>query len=90
MHFLWLNVTFYDAVNMIHAVITTANPIPYTAKFMLSVLEITKLYKSDIRQNYVRILFISRIRSRQENLQKTQRKGNVTTILVLYAKIIVR
>ena len=29
-----VNVTFYDAVNVIHDVITTANPIPYTAKFM--------------------------------------------------------
>ena len=34
MHFLWVNVTFHDAVNVIHDVITTANPIPYTAKFM--------------------------------------------------------
>ena len=34
MHFLRLNVTFYDPVNMIHDVITTANPFPYTAKFM--------------------------------------------------------
>ena len=34
MHFLRVNVTFYDAVNMIHDVITTANPIPCTAKFM--------------------------------------------------------
>ena len=34
MHFLWVNVTFYDAVNVIHDVITTANPIPYTVKFM--------------------------------------------------------
>ena len=25
---------FYDAVNVIHDVITTANPIPYTVKFM--------------------------------------------------------
>ena len=28
------NVAFYDAVNIIHDVITTRNPIPYTAKFM--------------------------------------------------------
>ena len=35
MHFLRVNVTFYDAVNMIHDVITTPNPIPYTAKLML-------------------------------------------------------
>ena len=34
MHFLQVNVTFYDAVNMIHEVITTANSLPYTAKFM--------------------------------------------------------
>ena len=34
MHFLRVNVTFYDAVNMIPDVIRTANPFPYTAKFM--------------------------------------------------------
>ena len=34
MHFLRVNVTFYDAVIMIHDVITTANPFPYSAKFM--------------------------------------------------------
>ena len=32
-HFLRVNVTFYDAANVIHDVITT-DPIPYTAKFM--------------------------------------------------------
>ena len=32
--FLRVNVTFYDAVNVIHDVITKANPTPYTAKFM--------------------------------------------------------
>ena len=34
MHFLRVYVTFYDAVNMIHHVITIANPFPYTAKFI--------------------------------------------------------
>ena len=34
MHFLRVNVTFYDAVDIIHDVITTANPFSYTAKFM--------------------------------------------------------
>ena len=34
MHFLRVNATFYDAVNVIHDVITTADPFPYTAKFM--------------------------------------------------------
>ena len=32
--FLRVNVTFYDAVNMIDDLITTADPFPYTAKFM--------------------------------------------------------
>ena len=34
MHFLRVNVTFNDAVNMIHDVITTANPFPYTTKLI--------------------------------------------------------
>ena len=34
MHFLRVNVTLYDAVNMIHDVITTANLFPCTSKFM--------------------------------------------------------
>ena len=37
MHFLWVNVTFYDAVNVIPDVIPTArsNPFPCTAKFKI-------------------------------------------------------
>ena len=34
MHFLWVNVMFYDAVNMIHDVITTDDSFPDTAKSM--------------------------------------------------------
>ena len=34
MHFLQLNITFCDAVSMIHDVIKTANLFPYAAKFM--------------------------------------------------------
>ena len=34
MHFLRVNVTFYDTANMIHDAITTVNSFPYTAKFM--------------------------------------------------------
>ena len=49
MHFLRVNVTFYDAVNMIHDVITTANPFPYTTA-CLSVLEMIKLNKSDVER----------------------------------------
>ena len=50
--FLRVNVTFYDAVNIIHDVITTPNPYPYTTKFMLvsSVLDIIKLNKSDVER----------------------------------------
>ena len=33
MHFLQVNVTFYDAVHVIHDVITTASPFPYPTKF---------------------------------------------------------
>ena len=34
MHFLPVNIMFYDAVIMIDDVITTANPMPYTGKFI--------------------------------------------------------
>ena len=34
MHFLRVNVTFYEAVNVIHDVITTLDSISYTAKFI--------------------------------------------------------
>ena len=34
MHFLQVNDTFYDTVNIVSDVITTANPFPYTAKFI--------------------------------------------------------
>ena len=47
MHILRVNVTFYDAVNIIDDVITTPNPFPYTAKL---VLEITKLNKSNVER----------------------------------------
>ena len=32
--FFRVNVTFYEAVNMIHDVITTRDPFPYPANFM--------------------------------------------------------
>ena len=34
MHFLQVNVTFYYAVSMICDIIRTANPFPYTVKYM--------------------------------------------------------
>ena len=50
MRFLRVNVTFYDEVNMIHDVITTANQITYTAKSCLPVVELIKLNKSDVER----------------------------------------
>ena len=50
MHFLRVNVTFYDAVNMIHDVITTRDPFPYTAKFMFVGVDILKRNKSDVER----------------------------------------
>ena len=35
MHFLLVNVTFFDAFNMTHDIISAANPFPHAAKFML-------------------------------------------------------
>ena len=49
MHFLWVNVTFNQAVNMMHDIVRTAYAFPYTAKFM-SGLEIIKRNKSDIER----------------------------------------
>ena len=46
MHFLRVNVTFYDAVNMIHDVITTPDPFPYTAKFMFVSVSYNKTQQS--------------------------------------------
>ena len=34
MNFLQVNITFYDAVNIMHHVIITRNPYPYTDKFV--------------------------------------------------------
>ena len=50
MHFLWVNVTFYDAGNMIHDVIATANPIPYRVKFMFVGVRNNKTTKSDVER----------------------------------------
>ena len=50
MHFLRVNVTFYDEVSMIHDVIRMANPIPYTAKFMYVGVWNNKLNKSEVEK----------------------------------------
>ena len=51
MHFLQVNAMFYDAVNMIHDVIRTANPFPYMLNSCLSVLQIIKLNKADVERS---------------------------------------
>ena len=48
MHFLLVNVTFYDAFNMIHDVTRTVNPYPYTAKFMFVGVINNNTKKSDV------------------------------------------
>ena len=46
MHFLRVNVTFYDAIHMTHD-ITIANPFSYTAEFLFVGVRIMKVNKSD-------------------------------------------
>ena len=50
MHFLGVNVTFYDVVIMIQDVITTHNPFPYTSKLMFASVRMIKLNKPDIKR----------------------------------------
>ena len=45
MHFVQVNITFYETVNMIHDVIITANLLPYTAKFMFDCARSNKTQK---------------------------------------------
>ena len=40
---------FYDAVNIIHDVITTRNPFPYTAKFMFVSVSLTNKVRNKER-----------------------------------------
>ena len=48
MHFLRVNVTFYEAVNMVHDVTATTNPFPYTGKFMFVRIRNGKVNKLDV------------------------------------------
>ena len=57
MHFLRVNVMFYDAVNMIQDVISTANSFPDNAKFMFVGVRNNK-------SQQVRCWKINRIRTR--------------------------
>ena len=50
MHFPRVNVTFYDAVNMIYDVITTPDLIPYTAKLMFDTVSSNKTQQIDVER----------------------------------------
>ena len=50
MHFLRVNVTFYDAVNIIHDVISTANLYPYTATFTFDGVRNDKTHRMRIER----------------------------------------
>ena len=50
MHFLRVSVMFDDAVSMIHDVIRTANPFPYTAEFMYVGVRNKKVNKSYVER----------------------------------------
>ena len=52
MHFLRVNVTFYDAVSMIHDVFTTANPFPDTTKFSFVGIRNNKTVYSQFAQSH--------------------------------------
>ena len=69
MHFSRVNVTFYDEVNIIHDVITTPNPFPYTAK-----LNMIKLNKSVVEREieYVHSAVVYQKYPRLENYQFSQ------------------
>ena len=50
MHILRVNVMYYDAVSIIHDVITTSNPFPYNAKFMFVGVRNNETQKSDVER----------------------------------------
>ena len=50
MHFVQVNLMFYDTVNLIYDIITTATIFPYTAKFSLTMVEIIKLNNWDVER----------------------------------------
>ena len=50
MHFLQVNITFYEVVNMIHDVVRTAYPFPNTAKFMFFGVRNNKPQRFDVER----------------------------------------
>ena len=83
MHFLQVNVTFYDAVNMIHDVITTATPFPYSAKFMFAGIrsnknqQIRRCKIKRIRSHHCRLSKISDSVGRNDNFLAKARKLSI-------------
>ena len=64
MHFLRVNVSFYDAANMIHDVIRSANLFPYTAKFKFVIVRNNKTQQirhSKINRIHTKCCHISKI-----------------------------
>ena len=69
MHFLRLNVTFHDAINIIHDVIIKRNPYPYTTKFVFLVVRIntdqemrsSKINKKNVHSVVVNQKYLTRL-----------------------------
>ena len=87
MHFLRVNVTFYDAVNMIHDVITTAKLSLYTAKCMFDGVRNNKMQQmrrgkiNRIRIYCCRISKISNSVGRHDNFLAKARKLSILPTL---------
>ena len=95
MHFLRVNVKFYDVVSMIHDVIRTANPFPYTAKFMFVGVRNNKLNKSNGKRyiEYVQSVivyqkYLTRLGERLENYQFAQPRLYIFDIRQRYIRIL--
>ena len=70
MQFLRVKVTFYDAVNMIHDVITTPNLFPYTVKFMF--VGVRNHKTQQIRPSKINIIRTTCFRISKKNLTRCE------------------
>ena len=83
MNFLQVNVTFYDAVSVIHDIIITPNPYPFTAKFVFVSVMINKdqqmklLKINKIRTYCCRISKISNSVGRKDNCLAKPRQSSI-------------
>ena len=72
MHFLWVNAMFYDTVNMIHDIISTANPFPEK--------KIEYIHSVVVYEKYLTIKF-----GRNDNfLAKARKLSIVPTLLDIF------